>query len=312
MLLSYDADVLPKVRMMGHVRYNEPWIHFPRQIDEYVLYVMREGNMYIREAGKEYHLKSGDFFILEPGRFHEGYMKATCDYYFAHFTHPGISRICCDDSIAMEELADKRRKTLVSYNLDVNAPTDSITYLPKKYAVTDTDFRTVLSLATEVYSAREEHYRNRVSTLLHEFLLNIAHEHLMSGWTERKSLNKSEVIAEHIIRYLHSSYSKQISSSEISEMFDVNFDYINRVVSKMTGYTIFAYLNKLRISSARQLIETTDLPFGEIAFYVGVEDRYYFSKLFKKMTGMTPTECYKKARAIEGKDMAQSKENKNE
>lgn len=302
MLLSYDAEVLPKVRMLGHVRYSEPWMHFQRQIDEFVLYVIRDGNMYIKEDGKEYHLRSNDFFILEPGLMHEGYMKATCDYYYAHFSHAAMQRVK-DEVLCMEELAEKRRRTLVSYNLDVEDPTDSVTYIPKQFTITDIDFRKLLSAAVEEYDAREEHYRNRVSTILHSFILDVAHEHLLHEWSEKKKITKAEVVAERLIRYMNQNYAKPLTSSDIEEKFGVNFDYINRIVSKQTGYTVFAYLNGLRINNAKQLIATTDLPFSEIAYYVGIEDRYYFSKLFKKLTGMTATDYYRKSRETCGKDL---------
>lgn len=75
MLISYNADLLPKVRMLGQIRYNEPWIHFSRCINEWVLYVIRDGNLYLQEDGIRYHLSAGDFFLLEPGLPHEGYQK---------------------------------------------------------------------------------------------------------------------------------------------------------------------------------------------------------------------------------------------
>lgn len=93
MLLSYNADLLPRVRMLGRINYTEPWIHFSRTIDEYVLYVIRDGNMYLQEDGIFYHLKAGDFFLLEPGLCHEGYQRAACNYYYAHFTHPEMARM---------------------------------------------------------------------------------------------------------------------------------------------------------------------------------------------------------------------------
>ena len=65
----------------------------------------------------------------------------------------------------------------------------------------------------------------------------------------------------------------------------------------LTGSPVFTYINILRINNAKQLIATTDLPFSEIGYLVGVEDRYYFSKLFRKMTGMSPSDYYKEVRS---------------
>ena len=142
MLFSYNADLLPRLRMTGHIRYSQPWIHFARRLDEYVLYVIREGNMYLRENGLEYHLKAGDFFLLEPGLQHVGTRKASCDYFYTHFTHPELRRVE-DGAAAMAELAEKRRQSLISYNLDAADPTDSVTYLPKHFHLSGGDFSTL-------------------------------------------------------------------------------------------------------------------------------------------------------------------------
>lgn len=297
MLLSYNADLLPKVRMLGRIRYSEPWIHFSRSINEYILYVIRDGNMYLQEDGIRYHLKAGDFFLLEPGLYHEGYQRAACDYYYAHFTHPDMHSID-DEKNAMALLAEKRRQSLISYNLDNADPTDAITYLPKHFHLSGGEFNSVLRAAVECYDGREEHYKRRTSTQIHSFLLDVAHDHLLArNCGQGRNLKKSEMIAEQLLHYLNQNYAKRLTSSEIAEMFEVNFDYLNRVFSNMTGSPIFTYINILRIYNAKQLIATTDLPFSEIAYLVGIEDRYYFSKLFRKMTGMSPTEYYKEVRS---------------
>lgn len=296
MLLSYNADILPRVRFCGHVRYQEPWQHFERVINEHIMYVVRDGDMFIEENGIRYHLQAGDCLILEPGLRHIGYKAASCDYYYAHFTHAQFARVD-DEAKAMDELTAKRRITLISYNLDAAAPTDSITYLPKLYHFHDLEYRTVLNTIVECYELREEHYRNRVSALLHSFLLQTAHENLLEyNSLNARRIKRSEIIAEEIVKYINQNYSSPLTSKDIEDRFEINFDYINRVVSEMTGCTIFAYLNDVRIRAAKQLIATTNLAFSQIAELVGIEDRYYFSKLFRRITGMTATDYYKKTR----------------
>lgn len=297
MLISYNADLLPKVRMLGQIRYNEPWLHFSRCINEWVLYVIRDGNLYLQEDGVRYHLSAGDFFLLEPGLPHEGYQKAACDYYYAHFTHPDMHR-AADDRQAMALLAEKRRQSLVGYNLDAYDPTAPETCLPKQFHLTGGEFKAQLHAAVECYDSREDDYKRRASALLHSFLLQTAHEHLLArNSAQGRKIRKSDVIAEQLLRYLNQNYTKHLTSQEIEELFEGNFDYLNRVFSSLTGSPVFAYLNILRINNAKQLISTTDLPFSEIAYLVGIEDRYYFSKLFRKMTGMSPTEYYKEVRS---------------
>ena len=297
MLISYNAGLLPKVRMLGQIRYNEPWIHFSRCINEWVLYVIRDGNLYLQGNGIRYHLTAGDFFLLEPGLTHEGYQRASCDYYYAHFTHPDMCR-AGDDRQAIAELAEKRRESLVGYNLESVDPTSPTTYLPKQFHLAGGEFKAQLRTAVECYDSREEDYKRRTSALLHSFLLQTAHEHLLSQNSAKgKKLRKSDVAAEQLLRYLNQNYTKHLTSTEIGELFETNFDYLNRVFSSLTGSPVFTYLNILRINNAKQLISTTDLPFAEIAYLVCIEDRYYFSKLFRKMTGMSPTEYYKEVRS---------------
>ena len=155
-----------------------------------------------------------------------------------------------------------------------------------------------LHTAVECYDSREDDYKRRASALLHSFLLQTAHEHLLArNSAQGRKIRKSDVIAEQLLRYLNQNYTRRLTSREIEELFEGNFDYLNRVFSSLTGSPVFAYLNILRINNAKQLISTTDLPFSEIAYLVGIEDRYYFSKLFRKMTGMSPTEYYKEVRS---------------
>ena len=302
MLLTYDTGILPGVRMMGRIRYHEPWCHFARTIDEHILYVVRDGDMYLEEDGVEMHLRAGDCLLLEPNLPHRGFRAASCDYYYAHFTHP---RLCwaADDAKALADAMETRRQSLLHYNLDVIDPTDPTICLPKRSSAANIDYRTIFHSAVEVYTRREEQYKRFVSTELHRFLMLYAHEYLNSvcaaGTPGRR---KSDVAVEGLIRYLNGNYAQDVTSAGIEERFEMNFDYLNRIFARETGSTIFYYINTLRINNAKQLIATTNLSFAEIAYLVGVEDRYYFSRLFKRFTGLTPTAYYQSVHEQPGKE----------
>ena len=81
------------------------------------------------------------------------------------------------------------------------------------------------------------------------------------------------------------SYSSEIGISE---------NYLSRLVKKSTGLSVGAWIDIVRIQRAKRLLSETRLSIIDIAATVGVEDQSYFSRLFKKETGMTPSAFRKK------------------
>lgn len=295
MLMTYDTSQLPSVRLIGRIRYREAWQHFSRTVDEFVLYVLREGDMYIEEDGVQMHLKAGDCLLLEPNLPHRGYRAAACDYYYVHFSHAGLLRAAKSEA-ALENAIENRRRSLLCYNLDTEDRTDPVICLPKLHGLIHPEHRRILHSAAEIYDQREEQYKRFAATELHRFFMLAAHDYLdtaLAGSGGRR--RKSETAVEALLRYLNGNYTKDLSGAWIEERFEMNFDHLNRVFAETTGSTIFQYLNRLRVHNAKQLIATTNLPFSEIAYLVGINDRYYFSRLFKRMTGTTPTEYYRKS-----------------
>jgi YesN/AraC family two-component response regulator len=66
------------------------------------------------------------------------------------------------------------------------------------------------------------------------------------------------------------------------------------VFKKKTGLSPLAYFNQLKVQHACELLKKTDLKMNQICYKVGIEDSLYFSRLFSKIIGMSPTE-YRKA-----------------
>jgi len=134
MLLSMNTEILPKVRFIGYASYSSPWIHFKRIINEYIIYIIKKGEMYIEEGNREYVLKKGDFLILQPNIEHKGYKKSCCDYYYVHFSHSQIEVVNDEDMHPVtSKILSNRKKSLTSDCLSEKDPSDPTCYIPKYY-----------------------------------------------------------------------------------------------------------------------------------------------------------------------------------
>ena len=90
--------------------------------------------------------------------------------------------------------------------------------------------------------------------------------------------------------YVDMNYTTDITVRSMATDMGVNPDYLGKIFKKEYGLTINEYLNKVRINQAILLFSTTKLNVGEVSERVGFNDQTYFSTIFKKLTGHTPSE----------------------
>ncbi len=91
--------------------------------------------------------------------------------------------------------------------------------------------------------------------------------------------------------YIDENYSKDISLDDVSRVVDISPYYFSRVFKDETGQNFIDYLTERRIDKAKDLLLSDDrLSMKEISVMVGYSDPNYFSRIFKKNVGTTPTE----------------------
>ena len=83
--------------------------------------------------------------------------------------------------------------------------------------------------------------------------------------------------------------SGKVDCEDLAAEMYVGRAQLNRKIKAITGYKTTEYILMARLSKAKHLLRTTELPVGEIAMQCGIEDVGYFSTLFRKHVGMTPT-----------------------
>jgi len=95
---------------------------------------------------------------------------------------------------------------------------------------------------------------------------------------------------QEIVAYVEDYYMEDISLEKLSKMFFLTREHISRKFKKETGMTLSKYVTNLRIRQAKQWLLETDETIYSISLMLGYQDEKYFSKLFKKVVGLTPFE----------------------
>lgn len=93
-----------------------------------------------------------------------------------------------------------------------------------------------------------------------------------------------------LIDYIKDNLSKDISLTDIAAHSELSQATINRLFREHLETSTMNFIHQKKIERAKHLLLVTDLPVSDIGPHIGINDVYYFSRFFKKMTGHSPTE----------------------
>lgn len=95
------------------------------------------------------------------------------------------------------------------------------------------------------------------------------------------------------VEFMEKEYHRDLSLSDISDAAGLSEQHFCRIFRKATGMTPIEFLTKKRVAEAKALLDDTDMSVSDIAGAVGFSGRSYFTSVFRKYEGFSPTE-YKK------------------
>ena len=114
------------------------------------------------------------------------------------------------------------------------------------------------------------------------------------SWHPEKSkqaLKRQEVSS--IKAWLDEHYKEKIMLDELAKQFFIDKFYLSKIFKEKYGITINAYVSQKRITSAKRLLRFSDETIEQIGCEVGISDTNYFTRLFRKIEGLTPGEYRK-------------------
>lgn len=138
-------------------------------------------------------------------------------------------------------------------------------------------------------AASDDHVRDMH---INELLCALLSHLMQASWrpaSHRSSATSRSRVAD-VKAYIDSHYNEKIALDDLAERFYLNKFYLTRLFREQYGSTIVSYLLSLRISRAKELLRFTDLPVEEVGAQCGMPEANYFSRAFRKIEGISPSE----------------------
>lgn len=126
------------------------------------------------------------------------------------------------------------------------------------------------------------------SSLLYTLLATFSHLRHFRKYNNRQERIDTTDIVGMAVRYMNENIEKQLTLSQLTEYIGYSPSQLSLIFRNRTGRSPLNYFNMLKIQRACQLLETTDLKINQICSKVGIDDSYYFSRLFTKTVGIPP------------------------
>jgi len=134
------------------------------------------------------------------------------------------------------------------------------------------------------YCETVDEYKDRLEELLAEIKDKLED---IKGRKYRKEVNQ-------VINYIKEHYNQKITLGMIAKKINMNSSYLCRMFKNETGKNLVCFINDVRMEKARELLNDPGVMVKEVAVAVGMDDQFYFNKMFKKYYGLSPTEYKKK------------------
>lgn len=306
-LYQMNANILPRIHLIDNVVIRPPYVHKRRRAGEYIMYLIQHGEMYLTEDELPLTLKEGDICLLDPFRTHTGVRACVCDYYYIHFMHDELQLLTDPEEEKLTELLLQTRfSSLKSDVFSYDKCSGNSLYLPKLWHVDDISLwiriKKLLQAARQENYDPMENYKLMCACLIQQAFIEISRGFLTAkSQAFTPSLPACYHKVQKLLEWLNGNFHTNISGERLEQELNGNFDYMNRVFKQVTGQTIFQYLTQIRIQHAKALLKHTSVKISEAGRQSGFPDEYYFSRVFKKHTGLSPSSYAKSVSAADFK-----------
>lgn len=246
----------------------------PNGVGQYILIYCVKGSGWYSVFGKRYEIKEQQYFIIPQGEPHI-YASNNDDpwtIYWVHFTG-SMAPIFGDNCYT---------------------PTDITTATTSRIADRNNIFEEIFLTLSDNYGLDNLRY---ASSLLYGFLASFKYIKQFRNYNAQDARLANNDIISAAVRFMNENIEKQLTLAQVADYIGYSTSQFSLIFKSKTGHSPLNYFNMLKVQRACKFLETTDLKINQICSKVGIDDSYYFSRLFSKTVGISPKQ-YRKAKVL--------------
>lgn len=269
-----------RAEMHGRVKQKAPW-HTGRRLGANLLIYVLSGTLTLKIGEETYSGGAGTVFLI-PARVHYVPTRASeLEYLFFHFKSPKAHTDKTDSQSISSTVSLPQGEYAYTYSLE----TSPVISVPLQSDTANN--RRIRELADRIMALNV--WTSEVEKLLLDCYLREFLVLLDTDSQKRVSRNLGM-----ILQYIDENYASDLSLTSLSIKFEFSRSYIARLFKNELKITSSDYINRIRIGAACDLLANSNLRISEISEKVGFTEQYYFSRIFRQLCGVTPTQFRKK------------------
>jgi len=282
----------PYVRYIHEISAGDDYRVPPRVIYDHEIIFVLEGRCEYLIEGKSYMLGAGDVHLMPPLIRHSCRVPPgeSFHYFAVHFDpfYMGEELDFSADDVYLQHNYQRLDKIPDREDLfgrpglewsEIRFPYVMAIKEPKAYALI---FRRMLN----AFEAKRYGYLLVQRACLLEIFSMMTSDSLTEEGFERTEASRPEIMQ--VIAYMENHYAEPLQLEELAESVYLAPNYLRNLFKQATGRSPLEYLTRLRMDKAKEMLLMAQDSIGEIAEKVGYPDIHHFSKLFKKMEGLSP------------------------
>lgn len=258
---------------------SEHWIHEDLLLFNYELFVMTEGTLYLTYNNEDYTVSAGEFLLLPPipapNNHRRGLRPSRCSFYWLHF-ETGVPFV-------LKDIPENGLQACVC-----QLPEDTIC-IPRQGTAGNQE--KIIVLMKQLQDAVKNLYKPVILNYMSTVILC---ELFSQFYTKKEVLEKSrktqKQIYHDIIDFVKLNINRNLKVSDVAAHFGYNEKYLSHLFGTVAGIPLKQFILTNKINAANFMLTDTNKSIYEIAHALGFSDSHNFSRAYKKISGLSPSE----------------------